>query len=233
MKSYSKILNLRFQKLHPGRLPLCRQTALAAVLIILFTGCFTYAHARQSGTGFELEYRPMYESNIYHSYADINVTGALLNLVSARVRHKASLSTRLRHSFVGYAVFDLYSGYANRNKTSIGFVSKPAYRYTPFARVSAEIDISRRNKDLTDDSGQSLARTLKKSKLDFALSNRLNIGNLRLEQRIFYGIDDYDERDTVVITSVDTTQARLISYDYHDISWGLLARYKKTAVCQR
>jgi len=175
---------------------------------------------------YDCSYRALYESNIYHAYVDTGEIAALLNVASMALAWKGRPAHRYTHSLAGYADLDLYPNYGNRNQESIGVTYKPAYGYHRHARLALAVDFSRRNKDLVDDAGQTLTRTLKKWELDLRAVNRITVGNLRLEQGFRFNLDDYDERDTLAIRGTDTTNVHLLSYDYHFTSWEISARYK-------
>ncbi|MGD8922799.1 MAG: hypothetical protein PVH24_06085 [Candidatus Zixiibacteriota bacterium] len=177
---------------------------------------------------FELDFgvNALYESNIYHSFDNSSEVGSVVNVVEAGARWHLPGSRRFTQRLDAYAGFDLYPNYSNRNKNDIGVVYSPRYRYSAQGRFELEAGISRRNKDLIDDSGQELARTLKKWEADIELLHRYDFGPFRTEQSIAYTNHNYDERDTSVIIGADTTVVPFRSYDYYAYGGRLRVYYE-------
>lgn len=161
--------------------------------------------AASSFRGASVEYNALYESNIFHSYEDSSETGDMLNLLEAKAHFRFGSFRSFYFDLKPDASFDLYASNSDRNKSSIGLGAAPVYRYRKNARIYLELDAGRRNKDLVDDAGNVLSRTLTKWEFNSRIKHRIDFENVRLEQSFAYDLNDYDE----------TTGLK--SYDYH--SW--------------
>lgn len=150
----------------------------------------------------DLTSQTLYESNIYHSFDDSLETGALLNVIDLEGDWRWHQSSQIRHEVRSYASMDLYSGFSERNQTAFGAAYEPYWRYNRKGKLSFGLDVSRRNKDLVDDAGQILARTLKKWQVDAIIRHDYNFGRFDTEVSLRYGLDNYDE------------ETGAISYDY-------------------
>ena len=197
-------------------------TAVLAALVILLPG--SDSHAAKGQWGLQLGYLGSYESNIYHSYMDTGRTAALLNMMEAKASWYSRVSRSFRHELTGYILLDYYPSYTNRNRSAFGVRWEPVLRYDRKGRFIGNVELSRRNRDLIDDSGQQLARTFQKWVADFELTHRYDVGRWRFEQTIGWVNYNYDE-----VTG-------LRSYDYSgfiaavrfrwDISW----RWRATVI---
>ncbi len=167
----------------------------------------------------ELKYGGYYESNLYHSFADSLEAASMLNNFQIDVSKKIKQSKQWKHKFSAFTDVDLYPNYSNRNKTSFGFAYEPDYKYSKKGKLSGDFSFSRRNRDLIDDSGQTLARTLKKKDLDVGLKHRYKFDKFITEQFFSYVDHNYDE--TYDINNIKTT-----SYDYNSTFLGGSLKYK-------
>ncbi len=149
----------------------------------------------------KLDFLSSYESNIFHSFADSLETGAMVNFIDAQAKWRFKTSRKFRQEVKAYLGMDYYSAYTQRNRSSFGASWKPTYRYNHKGRFIGLVDISRRNRDLITDSGISLTRTFKKTVLDFELTHRYKLDNVKFEQTIAYVNYNYDE--FVGLTSYD------------------------------
>ncbi|RME20291.1 MAG: hypothetical protein D6800_13290 [Candidatus Zixiibacteriota bacterium] len=166
-----------------------------------------------------LDYYGTYESNIFHSFADSNVTGAMLNVLGADATWRYRPSYRFRHKLTAYFDLDYYPAHTQRNRSAVGVRWEPTVRYARHGRFFGTVDFSRRNRDLIDDSGNLQARTFKKWVFDFELTHRYDFNHLRLEQTIGFVDYNYDE-----IVDTLTGQPKP-SYDYSGVIASFLARY--------
>ncbi len=173
----------------------------------------------------KVTYSALYESNIYHSFADSNQSKAMVNALTVRGIWRKQQSRRVLHR--AHLDFDLdqYMRNANRNQVSAGMTYEPRIRYARHGHFVLSLELGRRQKDLIDDSGQSLARTLTRWETDAMLLHRYDLGPVRLEQHLGYENLDYDERDTLIVNSTGTTEAHLTSYDYHGVTAGFRISY--------
>lgn len=181
------------------------------------------ATARLPGLDLRLTYNALYESNIYHSFADSNQSNALVNALTAKASWRKQQSHRLLHRINLDLEYEQYVQNQTRNQGSAGVSYEPRISYSRRGHLLFSAEIARRQKDLIDDAGQSLTRTLTRWEADVALTHRYDLGRLRFEQRAGYADLNYDERDTLAVTSSGTTRVHLTSYDYHAVTGGLLA----------
>jgi len=159
-------------------------------------------------------YQALYESNIYHSFADSSETSALLNVLETDLSWRIRQSRTLRHTLSAQIALDMYPSYSNRNKSSFGVTYEPAWHYRRGAKLSLQFDVARRNRDLIDDAGNVQARTLQRWETSASVANEYDVGHLSTELRYGYYKADYDE------------VAGLVSYDYHAYAGGAKVRYK-------
>lgn len=163
---------------------------------------------------YDFEYGAYYESNIYHAYADSDHVGSMLNYLDGAVYYNRELSEKLEYRLGGIAEFDLYPNYSNRNKSSFGVAFNTTYSFNRRNRFEFDISLASRDKDLTDDSGQSLARTLKKTVFDVEGTYKNRYKKLWSEFAVAYSNDNYDETD--VLTSYDYSSLDLkAKFSYH------------------
>jgi len=176
-------------------------TVIAAFAVLLIFGSTSFAK-NGSKFNFDLGYNGLYESNIFHSFEDSLETSAMVNRLSTEASWQYKTSRNFKFRIDGYFDLDMYSGYSNRNKATYGVRVTPTYRYNKRAgRLRLEADIARRNKDLVNDAGLTLARTLVKTQMTFGINHRYDFNKLRTEQTFYYYSDDY--RDTVTLKSYD------------------------------
>jgi len=204
-------------------------TRIAAIASLTFAGAVLLVSAipatiTAADWRLEIGNRSLYESNIFHSFADTLETDAYLDVLEARVAWRGRPAARFRHTVSAQADLDLYPAYSGRNKSSFGVAYVPSWRYYKNGELSLEAEIGRRNKDLIDDAGQVLARTLEKWELDVTATHSYDVGRLRTEVTGGYHLDDYDERETLAADGV--TSVRLMSYDYDAFTWGVDARFR-------
>lgn len=192
-------------------------------LIITCLAFFVILLSRAEATSFRsarVGYNAFYESNIFHSYEDTSETGDMLNVLDMKAHFRFGSFRRFYFDLRPNASFDLYASNPDRNKSSIWLGASPVYRYRRHARIYLDLDGGRRNKDLIDDAGNVLSRTLAKWEFNSRIRNRIDLDNVRLEQSLAYDFNDYDET------------AGLKSYDYHswlgelDARTGLKSRLK-------
>jgi len=62
----------------------------------------------------------LYESNIYHSFADSSETNAFLNSLQVAMSIRIGHDSPFRQLIQGYAELDLYPSYSSRNKSAFG-----------------------------------------------------------------------------------------------------------------
>jgi len=195
---------------------------LAAIFVVTIS---TPSFARRPEFGLRVTYNALYESNIYHSFADTNQSQALVNALTAKGSWRKKQSRHLLHRVNLDVDYDQYVRNENRNQGSAGISYEPRITYARHGRILLLADIARRQKDLIDDSGQSLTRTLTRSEIDLVLTHRYDLGHLRMEQKIGYENLNYDERDTLAVTQSGTTNVHLTSYDYHAVTAGFLVNF--------
>ena len=189
------------------------------MISVVLSNDFASAATRSKAWHLEAGNQALYESNIFHSFADSAETNAFLNSLQATLSYRAGRLTRIRHMFQGYTELEIYPSYSSRNKSSFGIRYEPIWRYSRHGNLQLGVDFARRKKDLVDDDGQVLARTLKKWELDLSGTNNYNLGPLRTQLGLGYSDDNYDERDTIAIVGGTRTTVSLISYDYHAYNW--------------
>jgi hypothetical protein len=189
------------------------------LLGVVVAASTTSAATRSKAWKLELGTQVLYESNIFHSFADTAETNALLNSQLASLSYRMGRTSRLRHTIQAYAELDLYPSYSSRNKSALGLRYEPVWRYKRGANLQLGFDFARRKKDLVDDEGQVLARTLKKWELDLSAINNYNSGPVKTQLGIGYTDDNYDERDTTAIVGGVRTSLPLKSYDYTAYDW--------------
>jgi len=187
---------------------------LFLVLAILFIVQPT--HAVTYRTRGNLGNFALYESNIYHSYDDSLETGAFLNSFNGEFEWKIRQSRRVRHRIRIYTSLDLYPSYSDRNQTAFGIRYEPYWKYSRNGKFTLDFEISRRNKDLIDDAGQVLARTLQKWNTDIELTHEHRTQKLNTELAVKYARDNYDE------------VAGATSYDYKTIAGRARVEYELT-----
>lgn len=168
----------------------------------------------------KISYEGGYESNIYHVDEDSLTVSAYVHRFSAHAFWERLVSPRWEHQVGAEFAIDAYQNHSNRNRSSIGLVYRPSWQYAPGRRLRAIVDISRRNKDLIDDTGTQETRTLTRWQVEYGVSHRIDLGPFRLEQEIVRQIEDYDE------------QTGETSYDYAatlfqaDITWTAGQRFR-------
>jgi len=195
----------------------------------LFVGCLlisgvvpmdtALATTRSKTWRLEAGNQALYESNIFHSFADSSETNAFLNSLQVALLFRAGHTTRLRHVLQGYTELDIYPNYSTRDRSSFGLRYEPVWRYNRTGNLQLGVDFGRRKKDLVDDDGQVLARTLQKWELDLNVMNNYHLGPLKTQLGLGYADDNYDERDTVAVVGSTRTTVSLTSYDYHAYTW--------------
>ncbi|HWR84093.1 MAG TPA: hypothetical protein VN285_12400 [Candidatus Deferrimicrobium sp.] len=201
-------------------------TYATAVAIIMAAALSTSAAGRGPlYPRMKLEYRALRESNIYHSFAPTNEVATMVNVLGAEATWKLKGGFH-EHRIAAYADLDLYSNHGHRNKSSFGMVYEPTLRYSKAGRVSLVADFSRRDKDLIDDAGQSLSRTLKRWESQLGVVHRYDFGKLRTEAGFTYFNFNYDETDTLAVIGIDTITVHLSSYDYRSETWQSQLKYK-------
>ncbi|MDZ4723131.1 MAG: hypothetical protein SGI97_04410 [candidate division Zixibacteria bacterium] len=125
---------------------------------------------------------------------------------------------RFMHRANVFAEYNVYTNYGNRNHGSIGLQYRPAFRYWSRGRLSGDFVLSRRNKDLIDDTGTLQTRTLKRWEHAAALSHRLDLGRFELGQSVDYERLNYDEQSGSTSYDYDGWTAKL-SAQYQPADW--------------
>lgn len=171
----------------------------------------------------EIAYVGSYESNIYHAYdPDIKV-GDQLNVLEFGADWEYLSSRRLSHSFGIDADLDMYAANSNRNRYSVDFQYQPAFKYNRHGKLKLNFELSRGKKDLIDDNGEVLSRTLGKTVAEGGIYHYYRIHALRTVQSIRFRKFNYDE-------SYDSLGSRMTSYDFEatELSFSLSYRLHRT-----
>ncbi len=190
---------------------------LIGTLLVLSASASSYA-ASSARPRINFDYLSVYESNIYHSHYDSQRIGSQVNDINADARWMFRSPARLRHEALLYADVNLYLNHSSRNKSSFGARYEPAYWYARFGKIRGLIDVSRRNKDLLNDAGEVLDRTLMKNVLTAGVEHSIRWRRLRAAQLFTYDKDNYDETYVAGV--------RQLSYDYHASYWEADMRYE-------
>ncbi len=184
------------------------------LLLVMVLTLPSAGYSTTRGPELKFDFLSLYESNIFHSYEDSLETGSMVSYIDARAKWRFKSSWQFRHEIMGYAGIDYYPSYTQRNRSSFGVSWEPTYRYNRKGRFVGHFDLSHRNKDLIDDSGQTLTRTFEKTVIDLELTHRYDFGNIRLEQTVGYLNYNYDEFPG------------LTSYDYNSLTGSFCARWE-------
>ena len=196
-----------------------RLTVFGLLLVVMGSTEPASADTTRKAWRLEVGNQALYESNIYHSFADSSETNAFLNSMQVVLSIRLGRTTPFRQLIQGYTELDLYPSYSSRNKSAFGVKYEPTWRYSPRGSLQLGGELARRKKDLVDDDGQVQARTLEKWQSDLSVMNNYSFGLIRTQIGAGYSDDNYDERDTTAVVVGTPTTVSLISYDYHAYTW--------------
>lgn len=167
----------------------------------------------------EIAYVGSYESNIYHAYdPDVRVDDQL-NVLGFGADWEYLSSPRLSHSFGLDADLDMYAANSNRNRYGVDVQYQPAFSYNRHGKVKLNFELSRGEKDLIDDNGEVLSRTLGKTVAEARFYNYYRIRGFRTIQSIRYRKFNYDE-------SYDSLGSKMTSYDFEATELSLSLSYR-------
>jgi len=170
----------------------------------------------------EISYLGSYESNIYHAYdPDIEV-GDQLNLIGFTADWDYLSSPKLNHSFRIEADLDMYAANSNRNRYGFGVTYQPSFEYNRHGKFKLNFEIMRGKKDLIDDNGEVLSRTLGKTVAEAKASHYYRLSGFRTVQSIRFRKYNYDE-------SYDSLGSKMTSFDFEatELSFSLSYSIKR------
>ncbi len=168
-----------------------------------------------------LEYSSLYESNVFHSYADDLRVDDQMNELEFNAQWNALSSLRLEHELNAYAELEMYASNSSRNRYDIGIEYEPVYRYHRYGRIKLDAEYTRSKKDLIDDNGEVLSRTLGKNVIELRASNYYRYRHLKTRQTVEFSNYDYED-------SYDMFGKPMKSYDYHFTELSFEADYDIT-----
>ena len=197
---------------------------LLLTVAIVWTSGPAYAEWRPD---LKLKYQSVYESNIYKAHAEENEVKDQLNDMTLMADWDYMPSLKFSHSFKADASLDMYAGHSNRNRYSFGFQYQPVYEYNRHGKFKLKLSLDHGKKDLIDDNGEVLSRTLGKTRADITAYHYYRTGRMKTTQSFRFARYNYDE-------SYDSFGARLTSYDYQLTEWSLRLSYDFTRMvgCQ-
>jgi len=165
---------------------------------------------------------PGYESNVFHSSPDSFPRSDMVNYLGLSLDLKHKLTRTFEIQFSPSGEFDFYTKHSRRNKFFFGSDAKAVWKLPSRFSLFTQAGVFRRKKDLIDDAGEALPRTLHKWVANFGGGISKRFGSLKSELSYLREFDNYDE-------SADSNGVPLRSYDYdsHILDFGLSQIFKK------
>lgn len=196
-----------------------------AWLVFSLTACGAlgfYSYSTATTMKLKLGLIPIYESNVFHSAPDSSPRADLVQNLDLAVDLKKKLAPNFELEISPSGEFNFYTTHSQRDKFHFGSDLKASWKLSKRFSVFSQAGAFRRKKDLLDDAGEPLPRSLRKWVTSYAGGITKRFGSFKSELLYIRELDNFDE-------STDTNGNPLRSYDHvsHILEFVLSRRFAK------